>query len=107
VYAITLLVNVPLSIALIATWGVPGAAAALAISEFLQAAVLWYSASQDERALVGRALATAVSGAAFVVVTAVALAEGSYLLAALGVLAAAAVIIGRIPWMHRQRVVVS
>ena len=77
VNVVTLLVNVPLSIALISSFGLPGAAAALALSELLQASLLWCSASRDERILVGRALATAVAGAVVLLLTAAALSGGS------------------------------
>jgi peptidoglycan biosynthesis protein MviN/MurJ (putative lipid II flippase) len=97
VNTITLAVNVPLSIGLIAAFGLPGAAAALAISEFLQASLLWGTAAHAERVLVGRALAIAVVGAALLVLIAVALWHGQFLFAALAVVAAGALVVGRRP----------
>jgi O-antigen/teichoic acid export membrane protein len=61
--AITLAVNVPLCIGAIAAFGLPGAAAALAATELLQAGMLWCSASADERALIAPAMVTAILGA--------------------------------------------
>lgn len=96
VNAITLAVNVPLCIGLISGFGLPGAAAALAISELLQASLLWCSASRAERALVGRALMTAVVGAVLLVVTAAALAGGQLLLVVVATLGCALLIAGRV-----------
>jgi O-antigen/teichoic acid export membrane protein len=95
VNTITLAVNVPLSIGLIAAFGLPGAAAALAVSELLQATLLWCSASRAERTLVTRALATAVLGAAFLVLTAGGLATGRPLLVVAGLIGSGLLIVGR------------
>jgi len=107
VNVITLLVNVPLSILLIDNFGLPGAAAALAFSELLQASLLWCSASRDERTLVGRALATAVLGAVLLLLTAASLSGGHLALAIVAVLAVIALVVGRRPWPRRHALVVS
>jgi len=56
-------VNVPLCILALHAYGLPGAAAALAITELIQAGLLWCTATRPERRLIGPALATAVIGA--------------------------------------------
>ncbi len=106
VNTITLAVNIPLSIGLIAAFGLPGAAAALVVSELLQAALLWCSASGSERALVGRALATAVLGAAFLLVTALALAGARPVLLVVGLIGSGLVIAGRVRKPTRRAVVI-
>ena len=97
VNSITLAINLPLSIGLISAFGLPGAAAALAISELVQATLLWCSASGAERALVGRALAIAAAGAVILGLTVVALAHGQPALAAVGVLATVPLVLPRLP----------
>jgi O-antigen/teichoic acid export membrane protein len=63
IYAVMLVVNIPLCIAAIHAFGLRGAAATLVVTELLQAALLWRSADRDERGLVGRAMALAAGGA--------------------------------------------
>jgi len=61
----------------------------------LQASLLWCSASRAERALVGRALMTALVGAALLVVSAVAMADGRLLVVVVAMLGCALLIAGR------------
>jgi len=83
----TLAMNVPLCILLIAEFGLPGAAAALGVSELFQATLLWMSASRDERSLVGPSLGTATAGGVALACTAAALGTGRPELAVIGAVA--------------------
>ena len=83
----TLAMNVPLCIVLISQFGLPGAAAALVVSELFQATLLWITASRDERRLVGPSLGTATAGGAALACTGAALGTGHPELAVVGVAA--------------------
>jgi O-antigen/teichoic acid export membrane protein len=97
---ITLLVNVPLSIGLIVSFGLPGAAAALAVSELLQAVLLWCSAVGAERAIVGVSLLNASVGAIALVGVTAAIANGLPALAGVGAVSLVALVTWGLP---RQR----
>lgn len=84
---VALVVSVPLCIAGIAAFGLPGAAAALAVTELLQAGLLWCSASIDERTLVSPALTTALLGALLLIGMTAALGCGLPILAGLALVA--------------------
>jgi O-antigen/teichoic acid export membrane protein len=80
----TLAMNVPLCILLISEFGLPGAAAALVISELFQATLLWITASRDERSIVGPSLGTATAGGVALACTGAALGMGRPELAVIG-----------------------
>lgn len=107
VNCITLAVNVPLCIGAIAFFGLAGAAGALVASEFVQAALLWYSAARDERTIVGPALATSVAGAVALLATATAMSTSRWLLSGLGATAVLGLLLQRMSFTRRNKVLMT
>jgi O-antigen/teichoic acid export membrane protein len=102
-----LAINVPMCIAAIHAFGLPGAASALALSEFLISGLLWLSADRAERALVGPALITAVLGALFLLLTGAAIGSGLVALALMGLAGVVGVVAYGLPTTLRTRAVAS
>ena len=105
--SVTLAVNLPLCIAAISAFGLAGAAAALVVSELVQASVLWWTASRDERSLLGSAVATAMVGGAGLLVATGALSAGSLLLAGLATIAVMGLVVQRLAAATRTSLVTT
>ena len=103
----TLAMNVPLCILLISEFGLPGAAAALVISELFQATLLWITASRDERSIVGPSLGTATAGGVALACTGAALGMGRPELAVVGAVAVALLVAYGARWHHPAPAVAS
>ena len=96
-----LVANVLLCLVLLPTVGlVGGALRALAVSEFVQTALLLRSASATERALVGPALAIAIIGAITLAITGIAMEAGLLGVTLLGVALSVVVVVFRMPWIR-------
>jgi O-antigen/teichoic acid export membrane protein len=103
----TLAMNLPLCILLIAEFGLPGAAAALVLSELFQATLLWTTASRDERRLIGPSLGTATAGGVALACTGVALGYGRTELAVVGSVATVLLVVYGARWRSATSVAAS